>query len=93
MCHNDVLDQTLSRARFNIDLARMSAEERELAVTRIELPQSHELAMPPHGMRQLDADGKQRLIAYLRADTRGAEDEALLTSAAQLGMRGPGPQY
>lgn len=89
-CHNDVLDQTISRARFNIALARMSREELDLAIARIELPADSDVAMPPHGMRQLDPDGKQRLLAYLKEDTRSAEDDALLESAAKLGMAGGG---
>lgn len=93
MCHNDALDQALSRARFNIDLSRMSGDERALAIKRIELPQSSELAMPPHGMRQLDASGKERLIAYLREDSRSPEDDALLARAAARGMVGDGPKY
>ena len=37
-CHNDVLDQTISRARFNIDLARLDRAAIERAIERIELP-------------------------------------------------------
>jgi hypothetical protein len=29
-CHNDVLDQTISRARFNIDLKRIRRDELDL---------------------------------------------------------------
>jgi cytochrome c553 len=93
MCHNDALDQTISRARFNINLAHMDRAELDLAIARIELPQMSETAMPPHGMRQLDSQGKALLVAYLRADTRTAEDDALLESAARLGMVGDGPKY
>lgn len=85
-CHNDVLDQNVSRARFNIRLASMSREELDLAVTRIELDPSHEGVMPPHGMRQLDPAGRARLLAFLRGAPRSAEDDALLDSAAKLGM-------
>ena len=89
-CHNDVLDQSISRARFNVALARMSRAERELAIARISLPRSGEGVMPPADARQLDAQGRAALIAYLRADTRPAEDDAFLARAAELGMMGGG---
>jgi hypothetical protein len=87
-CHNDVLDQNISRARFNIALARMSRAELELAVTRLKEPRDSILAMPPRGRRQIDAKGLEQLISYLQADSRPAEDDALLDSAAKLGMAG-----
>jgi mono/diheme cytochrome c family protein len=85
-CHNDVLDQTISRARFNIALSRMSRDEIDVAIARIELDTHEETAMPPNGMRQLDPEGKKRLLAYLRQNLRSAEDDALLESAAKAGM-------
>jgi len=47
--HNDVLDQTISRARFSIALGRMDRAERELAVQRVGLPADDVRVMPPHG--------------------------------------------
>ncbi|HEX6244611.1 MAG TPA: hypothetical protein VFZ61_27020, partial [Polyangiales bacterium] len=85
-CHNDVLDQSVSRARFNVRLASMSRDELDLAITRIELAASADGVMPPHGMRQLDPGGRTRLIAYLRANQRSAEDDAFLDQAAKWGM-------
>ena len=85
-CHNDVLDQTISRARFSIDLSRMDRAERELAVTRIQAAASSTLVMPPPETRQLTAEARDALVTYLRRDTRSAEDDARLASAAQLGM-------
>lgn len=85
-CHNDVLDQTISRARFNIDLAKMSAAEREVAIDRLGRPATDPLAMPPAGGRQLDANARAALVEYLRGDTRSPEDAALLSRAARLGM-------
>jgi hypothetical protein len=92
-CHNDVLDQQISRARFNIALSRMSRTELDLAIARIELDPDNEGAMPPKAMRQLDAEGKRRLLAYLRADVRSADDDALLESAAKAGMTKAGYGY
>jgi cytochrome c556 len=51
-CHNDVLDQTISRAHFNIALSRMRREELDLAIARLGLPRGSSGAMPPHGRRQ-----------------------------------------
>lgn len=85
-CHNDVLDQTLSRARFNIDLSRLTPAERELAVVRLQANPASSEVMPPHETRQLAAGARDALIVYLRSDTRPAADDALLARAARLGM-------
>lgn len=92
-CHNDVLDQSISRARFNISLKRMSRDEIDLAIARIELDAHSDTVMPPKGMRQLDPEGKKRLLTYLRANQRSADDDALLESAAQAGMSLHGYAY
>jgi hypothetical protein len=85
-CHNDMLDQSISRARFNIDLARMSRAELDLAMARIELSPTSTGAMPPPGVRQLGAEVRERLLAYLRDNVRSSDDDALLGRAARLGM-------
>lgn len=87
-CHNDVLDQNISRARFNVALGRMSREELELAIARLKEPRDSILAMPPRGRRQIDAKGIEQLITYLQSQSRPAEDDALLDSVAKLGMAG-----
>jgi hypothetical protein len=92
-CHNDVLDQTLSRARFNVALSRMSRGELDLAITRIELAPGSEGAMPPPGMRQLSPESRQRLLTYLRENVRSAADDALLEGAALHGMAKEGSGY
>jgi mono/diheme cytochrome c family protein len=89
-CHNDVLDQTISRARFNIDLKRMRRDELDLAIERIGLAPGAAGVMPPPEGRQLDAAGRARVISYLRDNQRSSEDDALLTRAATLGMTGGG---
>jgi hypothetical protein len=81
---------SISRARFNIDLARMSRAERELASERIERAKDAAGVMPPPEGRQLDAEARQRLLAYLRQDERSAADDALLAHAAESGMNGGG---
>lgn len=87
-CHNDVLDQTLSRARFNIDLWRLDAAEIATAVERIERAPEQAGVMPPPEARQLDAGGRERLLQYLRSDPRAQSPDARLQRAAALGMAG-----
>jgi cytochrome c553 len=87
-CHNDVLDQTLSRARFNVDLSRMSRAELDVAIARLQLPRDAQGAMPPPEGRQLDDVGRARVIDYLRKNARTPADDALLTGAARAGMAG-----
>lgn len=86
-CHNDILDQSLSRARFNIDVARLDRTARARAIERLELPRGAEGAMPPPDARQLDGDTRARLIAYLRQAGPLPKDDALERAAA-LGMAG-----
>jgi cytochrome c553 len=85
-CHNDVLDQTISRARFNVDLTRMDQAELAIAVERMLRGPKAEGVMPPPEARQLPADARDVLITYLRATTRSADDDARLRRAAELGM-------
>jgi mono/diheme cytochrome c family protein len=88
-CHNDVLDQSISRARFNVALGRMSREEIDLAIARLQTPRDAFIAMPPLGRRQITPDKLGQLIAYLKQEKRTADDDALLERAATLGMAGP----
>ena len=89
-CHNDVLDQSLTRARFNVDLSRMSRAELDIAIARLQRPAKAPGAMPPPEARQLDEAGRARVIEYLRKNVRTPEDDALLTGAARAGMTGGG---
>jgi hypothetical protein len=86
MCHNDVLDQSISRARFTVALGRLAPSELALAVDRLQLERGAPGAMPPSGRRQLAEDARARLIAYLQARTRANADDELLERVAQLGM-------
>jgi mono/diheme cytochrome c family protein len=85
-CHNDVLDQSLSRARFNIDLSRLDREELDRAIERVQLPPTASAAMPPAEFRQLTAEQRERVIAYLKRDPSDADES--LKQAAALGMAG-----
>jgi hypothetical protein len=66
LCHNAHLDQSLSRARFHTDLARLSAEEKKLAIERLSLPGHDPLAMPPRRIHDLSDAARNRLVALLR---------------------------
>ena len=88
-CHNDVLDQDLSRARFSVAVARLDRAELDLAIERISLPRDAPGAMPPPEARQLDPGVREPLIEYLRRDP-GELDDPILERAAQLGMAGGG---
>jgi cytochrome c553 len=85
-CHNDVLDQSISRARFSVALGRLNSAELKLASARLKLPRGSAYAMPPGGARQVDAAGLAPLIQYLERNQRGEDDDALLEHAAQVGM-------
>jgi hypothetical protein len=79
-CHNDVLDQTITRARFNI--GRMNAQQRALAIERIE--RRGPGVMPPPEARQLTSEARTKVITFLRGDA----DDPLLQHAAEHGMAG-----
>ena len=87
-CHNDVLDQEISRARFNIDLWKLDATEIRRAIARIELPSNAHGVMPPPEARQLDPGARQRLLDYLRDEPLAKEPDERLQHAAEMGMAG-----
>jgi mono/diheme cytochrome c family protein len=87
-CHSDALDQTISRARFNVSVSRMERSELDAAIERIELPYGAEGAMPPREVRQLDPSARERLIEYLRKDPAELDADGSLETASQLGMTG-----
>jgi hypothetical protein len=87
-CHNDVLDQSLSRARFNIAVSRLDRAELALAVERIERAPTAPGAMPPPEARQLAPAARARLLDYLRQDPKSLQADSRLERAAQLGMAG-----
>jgi hypothetical protein len=87
-CHNDVLDQTISRSHFNIDLSRLDRAELETAIARIRMPRNAPGAMPPPEARQLDPDARDRLLEFLRDDPAALEPNEQLKHAASLGMKG-----
>jgi hypothetical protein len=84
-CHNDVLDQALSRARFSVALPRLDRTELERAVVRLTAAEGSAGAMPPKGARRLDPDSRVRLINYLQSEGRSEADDALLEHAARAG--------
>jgi hypothetical protein len=88
ICHSDVLDQTISRARFNISVTRMDRNELDAAIERIGRPYGAEGAMPPREFRQLDPSARERLIEYLRKDPTELDADGRLETASRLGMMG-----
>jgi hypothetical protein len=60
------------RARFDIRLARMNAAWLELVSPRIRLKRERTTCRRRGAARQLEAEGKKRLIAYLRQGLRSS---------------------
>jgi len=55
-CHNPSLDQTLTRARFDVTkLDTMAPAEKQKAITRLNLPVDSSRKMPPPRFRALSA--------------------------------------
>jgi len=87
-CHNDVLDQTISRAEFNVNLWQLDPREIEVAIERLERAPSERGVMPPPEARQLDPAARERLLEYLRSDPLSQEPDVRLVRAAESGMTG-----
>jgi len=76
-CHNSVLDQTISRAKFNVDLSNMSDTvggvligaardaEIELTIQRLSLPPEDVKKMPPELFKTLDPSEIEAATRYL----------------------------
>jgi hypothetical protein len=88
-CHNDVLDQSISRAKFNVDVSKLPAPEVEQAIQRLTLASDDPRIMPPAEARALTPDVRARLVDYLRAASYSEADRAFLSHAAAAGMAGP----
>jgi hypothetical protein len=66
MCHNTRLDQTQSRARFNVEqLGQMSRGENDLAIQRLGLLATDAHTMPPVRFHELTAAERQLAIDEL----------------------------
>ncbi|MBK6922558.1 MAG: hypothetical protein IPH07_34530 [Deltaproteobacteria bacterium] len=65
-CHNSRLDQSLTRARFNVEtLDQMSAAEKQLAADRLRAPKDSALLMPPARFRHLTDEQIELAAAVL----------------------------
>ena len=65
-CHNSRLDQTISRARFNIDtLDALPRDEKREAIERIRLPAADPRKMPPPIESELSLDEIERVATEL----------------------------
>jgi hypothetical protein len=89
-CHNDALDQSISRARFTIALGRLERAELDVAIDRISRPRNAPGVMPPPEARQFAPGVRERLLEYLRTDLNSSPIDPLLERAATLGMTGGG---
>jgi hypothetical protein len=65
-CHNERLDQTVSRARFDVDLDKLGRAEKDRAIERLLLPEDDPEHMPPARLRTLSEEAKRRLIELLK---------------------------
>lgn len=65
-CHNSKLPQNISRARFNVDLSKMSREEKDLAIERLKLPETDPRRMPPARIRSLTDEEIKTLTDELK---------------------------
>jgi hypothetical protein len=67
-CHNSQLDQTLTRANFNIDtLDQLSAGEKQVAIDRLNLPANDAHHMPPVRFHEL-SDAERDLASSVLAN-------------------------
>ncbi|HET6336530.1 MAG TPA: hypothetical protein VFG30_25075 [Polyangiales bacterium] len=89
-CHNDVLDQSITRARFSVALSRLDRAEIDVAIDRIQRPRNAPGAMPPPEARQLDENARDRVLEYLRQDLKQIEIDPRLEKVATFGMMGGG---
>lgn len=64
-CHNDRLNQNVSRSLFNVDVSRLDREEKRRAMARITLPPDNPAIMPPARIRTLSQEARDALIELL----------------------------
>ncbi|MBS2012775.1 MAG: hypothetical protein JST00_07810 [Deltaproteobacteria bacterium] len=65
-CHNDKLDQTITRAKFDVTkLATMDRAEKDKAIERLKLAATDPLKMPPERFRTLSSDDITKIVSEL----------------------------
>ncbi|MEJ2669315.1 MAG: hypothetical protein P8077_03340 [Gammaproteobacteria bacterium] len=82
-CHNQNLDQTISRAKLDVNLDLISIEEIQVAIERINLEEEHLRVMPPRRFRFLDAVERQTLTEFFKAAIQAKQAAAAAAAAAQ----------
>ncbi|HEX6245318.1 MAG TPA: hypothetical protein VFZ61_30560 [Polyangiales bacterium] len=65
LCHNARLDQSQSRARFHTELERLSPEQKQTAIDRLNLQGDDPAAMPPRRIYELTESARARLVSLL----------------------------
>ena len=65
-CHHPKLDQTISRAKFDVTrLDSMTRAEKDATIARLRMGSANRLRMPPVMMRSLPDDAREAAIAFL----------------------------
>lgn len=65
-CHNERLDQSQTRARFRANLDGLTRVEKDVAIARLQLPETSPYRMPPARASTLSAEARARAIAVLQ---------------------------
>jgi mono/diheme cytochrome c family protein len=65
LCHNDKLNQNVSRAKFSVDLQKLDRRIANVAIERLLLPKNDEKRMPPAFFKQLTTAEISALKTYL----------------------------
>lgn len=74
-CHNSKLNQNISRARFNVDLTKISDEARETAIQRMMLACDDPKKMPPSRFKTLTNGEIQKVASFLRQGMKNPSAE------------------
>lgn len=64
-CHNSKLDQTIDRAKFNVNSKTFTAKQKQEAIDRLKQPKDALKLMPPRLFMSLTEDEIQELVTYI----------------------------
>lgn len=65
-CHNGRLDQSVTRARFDVDLSKVKKDSLDEALKRLTLPEDDPKRMPPKRFRDLTDEEIKILSDYIK---------------------------
>lgn len=66
-CHNSKLDQSISRARFDVNFMTLNQSEKEKIVYRLQLPTDHLNVMPPRRFKTLTKEQINTAVEYINS--------------------------